>query len=317
MSDSGQPGGAALVAHDAAWLVAHPTPRRDPRWTGILLVTITTFGWAFNWPAVKLLLREWPPLFSRGVAGVAAAAALAGMATLRRESLEVPRRLILPLLFAAFTNVFAWMGFSTMALAYLRVSEGALLVYTMPIWATLFAWPLLGARPTLRDVAALLLGVSGIVVLFGVGRFAAGAGKMMGVALALAAATLFALGGVMTKAPLPMAPVARVVWQVGLGCIPMVILGWFLERPRLGALTLTGAAALTYMTIVPMAVCYLAWFAAMKRLSTGTAARATLMVPIVGSVAAAVALGEPLGRREIAAAALTLGGVALALRRTR
>jgi len=29
-----------------------------------------------NWPAIKLLLREWPPLFARGVAGIAAAVIL-------------------------------------------------------------------------------------------------------------------------------------------------------------------------------------------------------------------------------------------------
>jgi drug/metabolite transporter (DMT)-like permease len=139
----------------------------------------------------------------------------------------------------------------------------------------------------------------------------------MGVALALGAATLFALGGVMTKAPLPLAPIACVAWQVGLGCVPMVILGWFFERPVLGALTPTGAAALAYMTMVPMAVCYLAWFAALKRLGTRTAAMATLMVPIIGSAGAGVVLGEPLGGREITATALTLAGVALALRRTR
>ena len=39
------------------------------------------------------------------------------------------------------------------------------------------------------------------------------------------------------------------------------------------------------------------------------------LVPPVGIVAAALALGEPLGAREGLALALTLGGVSLALRR--
>jgi drug/metabolite transporter (DMT)-like permease len=113
------------------------------RWTGFLFLAVTSLGWGVNYGAIKILLREWPPLFSRGIPGVAAAILLAGVAAAFGESLRVPRRYIVPLLFAAFTNVFAWMGFSTMTLKYLAVSEATLLVYTMPIWATLFAWPIL------------------------------------------------------------------------------------------------------------------------------------------------------------------------------
>jgi drug/metabolite transporter (DMT)-like permease len=42
---------------------------------------------------------------------------------------------------------------------------------------------------------------------------------------------------------------------------------------------------------------------------------ATLLTPIVGMFAAALALREPLGTREALAHALTVGGVALALRK--
>jgi drug/metabolite transporter (DMT)-like permease len=113
------------------------TSSSSARATGFLFLAVTSVGWALNWAAIKILLREWPPLFSRGVSGVAAAVLLAGVAAAFGESLKVPKRWIMPLLFAAFTNVFAWMGFSTMALKYLAVSEGSLLVYTMPIWAML------------------------------------------------------------------------------------------------------------------------------------------------------------------------------------
>jgi drug/metabolite transporter (DMT)-like permease len=41
------------------------------------------------------------------------------------------------------------------------------------------------------------------------------------------------------------------------------------------------------------------------------------MTPVVGVVAAAVSLGEPLGVREFSAMALTLAGVAVALRTSR
>jgi hypothetical protein len=107
---------------------------------GLFCVALTAIGWGLNWPIIKLLLREWPPLFSRGSAGIAAALGLAGLAALRGERLRIPFGALRRLAFAAATNVFAWMGFSTLAMVWLSVAEGALLVYTMPIWATLLAF---------------------------------------------------------------------------------------------------------------------------------------------------------------------------------
>jgi drug/metabolite transporter (DMT)-like permease len=133
--------------------------------------------------------------------------------------------------------------------------------------------------------------------------------------MALAAAILFALGSVRTKAPLPLAPVAQVAWQVGLGCAPMVLFGLAVEQPDLSRLSGTGATVLIYMALGPMGLCYLTWFAALQRLPASTAALGTLIVPVIGVVAAAILLGEPLGVREVLAAALTLGGVALAIQR--
>ena len=285
------------------------------RWTGFSFLAVTSIGWGVNYGTIKILLREWPPLFSRGISGVAAAILLAGVAATVGESLRVPRRYIVPLLFAAFTNVFAWMGFSTMALRYLAVSEATLLVYTMPIWATLFAWPILGQRPSSRDIVALILGLSGLAVLLSAHGIALGPDKLIGIGLALASAILFALGGVMTNSPLPIAPTALAAWQVGLGCLPMIILGLLFERPNFSAISASGWTVLIFMAFGPMGVCYLTWFAALRRLPAATAAIGTLVVPITGVITAAILLGEPLGIREVLAMVLTLAGVALALQK--
>jgi drug/metabolite transporter (DMT)-like permease len=282
---------------------------------GLLCLAVTAVGWGLNWPIIKLLLREWPPLFARGTAGMVAAIGLATFAAIRRESLTVPLRAFGPLSAAAFVNVFAWMGFSTLAMLWLSVTEGALLVYTMPIWATLLAWPTLGLRPTLRSVTALVLGLSGVGVLLAGPGLALGAEKLPGVVLALGAAVLFAFGTVAPRSTIPLSPAALTAWQVGLGCLPMVPLGLLFEKPDLSALSPLGWASMAYMTAVPMGICYLGWFAATKRLPPATASTAMLLVPLVGVISAAPILGERLGAREGLALALTLGGVALAVRK--
>src|SRR6185369_3423356 len=86
--------------------------RRD-KWIGSLCLGVTAFGWALNWPLMKILLQQWPPLFSRGLAGVVSAAILFSIAKVRGQALGVPSEAMPRLLFASFTNVFAWMGFGT------------------------------------------------------------------------------------------------------------------------------------------------------------------------------------------------------------
>ncbi len=283
------------------------------REVGLLFLAVTAVGWGLNWPVIKLVLREWPPLFSRGLAGITAVLALGLMAAVHGQRLSLPRGVFARLATAAALNVFAWMGLSTVAMVWLSVSEGALLVYTMPIWAMLMAWPALGEAPTLRAVGALGLGLCGLMVLFAGQDLTLGGEKSLGIVLALAAAILFALGTVVMRSPLPMPPLALTAWQVGLGCLPMVLAGLLFERPDFGALSTRGLAAMAYMTAVPMGICYLSWFAALRRLPPATASVATLLTPVIGVVSAGLVLGEPLGLRELSALTLTLCGVALAL----
>ena len=285
------------------------------RQIGLLLLVVTSVGWGLNWPTIKLVLREWPPLFARGTAGLAAAVGLALVARVQGQRLSVPGPVVGRLIVASALNVFAWMGLSTIAMVWLKVSEGALLVYTMPVWATLLAWPVRGERPTPRGLTALMLSGLGLIALLGGENLSLGSEKLPGVVLALSAAILFALGTVAMRAPLPLPPTTAVAWQVGLGCLPMLVLGLLLEEPDFGALTQTGWAAMIYMAIGPMGICYLSWFGALRRLPPSTASIATLLTPVVGVVGAAVALGEPIGVKEMLALGLTLSGVALAVRK--
>lgn len=287
----------------------------DPHRVGLALLAVTIVGWGLNWPIIKIVLREWPPLFARGSAGVAAALLLAALAFYRGETLAIPKRGVAPLVAASFTNVFAWMGFTNVAMQWVSVAEGALLVYTMPLWVSLLEWPLRGRRPNGTRLLALGLGFGGLLVLLGsdLGR-AGDITWIAGVLLALAAAILFAGGTLLLRPVAEIAPLVSTAWQVGLASAAMVLLALLFERHRIDGLSARGALALAYMTVLPMGFCYVSWFAALRRLPAATAAIATLLTPILGIVSAGLLIGEPLGWREAIAAGLTMTGVALALR---
>jgi drug/metabolite transporter (DMT)-like permease len=55
-----------------------------------MFLAVTSVGWGLNWPIMKHILTEWPPLSTRGMNGVVGGALLAALALTRGESLRVP-----------------------------------------------------------------------------------------------------------------------------------------------------------------------------------------------------------------------------------
>ena len=292
---------------------AHGLNGMAPRTTGLILLIATAVGWGSNWPMLKLLLTELPPLQARGVAGVTAGLAFALGALAFGVPLRVPQGLWPRLLLASLLNVTAWMGFATFGLVWLGAGEAALLAYTVPVWTALLAWPVLGEAPSTRRLIALLLSLAGVAILFAGRGLDFGLAKLPGMALMTGAAVLFALGTVWGKRyPLGLPPVASVAWQVGLGCAPLLVLGLVFEPWRWGGLSPQGWGFVAWMTAVPLGLAYLTWFEAIKRVPATFATVAMLLAPMVGVAGAALALGEPFGLREAAALLLTLAGVLLA-----
>ncbi|MCX7931929.1 MAG: DMT family transporter [Rhodovarius sp.] len=282
---------------------------------GAVLVFGTALSWGSNWPMLKLLLEELPPMTARGVAGVAAGVMLAALAWPAGQRLAVAWALWPRLALAALLNVMAWMGFATIGLLWLGAAEAAILAYTAPVWTALLAWPVLGEVPTPRRAAALVLALAGVLVLFGGRGIALGLEKLPGMGLLLAAGFLFALGTVLAKRrPLPLPPLAAAAWQVGLGCAPLLVFGLLSEPQPWRDLSAAGWFFLVWMAVVPLGLAYLMWFEALKRVSATLAGIGTMLAPMVGVAGAAMFLGEAFGWREGAALLCILAGVALAMR---
>jgi drug/metabolite transporter (DMT)-like permease len=282
---------------------------------GLAFLAVTSLGWGFNWPITKYLLSELPPLTLRGTTGVVGASLLATLAILRGQNLRVPRELWPRLVLAAFLNVGCWMVLMGFALLWLPASETALIAYTMPVWASMLAWPILGERPNLLRVISLVMAFAGISAIMGGNGFAASLEKLPGIIMALGGAVGFAVGTVLAKKlPLHLPPLVAAAWQIGIGCLPVAIVGLLIEKAHVAAISDLGWMLMVYSTVVQFCTAYVCWFAALARLPASVAAIGTMTVPVIGVVASAVALHEPLGFGQIAALGFTLVGVALATR---
>jgi drug/metabolite transporter (DMT)-like permease len=292
-----------------------PTVRARIAPAGLMFLAITSVGWGFNWPVTKYLLSELPPLTLRGLTGVIGASLLAGLALARGQSLQVPRKLWPRLLLAALLNVTGWMVLMGLALLWLPASEAALIAYTMPVWASMLAWPVLGERPTWLRSIALLMAFAGLAAIMGGNGLTASAAKLPGIIMALTGAIGFALGTVLAKKlPLSLPPIPAAAWQIGLGCFPVAVAGLLIETTHMDKVSGLGWWLLLYSIVIQFCIAYLSWFAALARLPASVAAIGTMAVPVIGVVASAVALHEPLGATQIVALMCTLAGVVLATR---
>lgn len=285
-----------------------------PHKLGLLLLMATAVNWGATWPLMKFLLTEWPPLTMRALGSGTIAITLALGALAFGVSLRVPREQRARLVLFALLNITAWMAFGTLALRWLSASEAAILAYTMPVWAALFAWPILGERPGPARIAGLFLGFGSIVILFAGRGVELGLEKLPGLLFILASALFFALGAVLSKRrPLVLHPITALAWQMAIGCLPMAILAPLLEsfEPRL--ISAPVWFWFGWFMLFSMGLSYLTWFGALARLPASTAAIGTLLAPVLSVLGAGIFLGEPLGWREAAALSGTVAAVALAV----
>lgn len=279
----------------------------------IPLVLLLTLVWGTTWPLFPMAVREVSVWTFRAVSLVVAGLLLLVIARLRGESLRVPRAHWGTMLAASWVYLVVWNVASTYAAILIPSGQAAILGFTMPLWAALLAWALLGQRPSVRVLLALVFGGLGVGLLIydGLGAYAS---APLGFALGLLSGLGWALGTLLLKRrPIPVSSLVLTGWQLLAAAVPVVftafVLGdgvWFMPS----AATI---AIIAYITLVPMAMGNVTWFAIVGLLPANIAGLSSVMVPVVAMVTGAIVLREPLGPVQWTAMLCCAVGFGLAL----
>ena len=91
----------------------------------------------------------------------------AGADPRERRQGRLPRGSLWPLALVSAFNITAWHLLSAYALLMTGSGRAAIIGYTMPLWAAPLSVLFLGARLTLRQGLALMLGMAALVLLIG------------------------------------------------------------------------------------------------------------------------------------------------------
>ena len=284
------------------------THDRLPR-QGLLLLAALSVCWGLNWPVMKIVLSEIPPLYFRGGCLLAGGAGMLALAKINGVSLAVPAGCWRRLLWLALFNIVGWNTLIVYGVALLPSGRAALLGYTMPLWSAVLSVWLLGEAINLRRIVGLVLGLSGIVVLLG-GSLQGMLQAPLGVACMIAAAWSWALGVVLFKRlPVGMPTSSLTGWIMLLGGLPMLAAAIPLETSRLIAPSFWPAFGLAYNTLIAFMFCYWAWNRIVLMVPVAVSSLSSLSTPLIGVLGGVLFLGEPLGWREIVASLLILAAV--------
>ena len=281
--------------------------------TAIWQMLIVAFFWGFNWPAVKILLATASPLSLRAAGVSGGALFLLAWTKISGVPLTVPRThwrtvAIAGVLNVALFNIFVVFGQLTMP-----TSRAAILTFTMPLWAALFAWKFLGEALDRKRLLSLGTGALGLIVLsVPFWNVLMQGGNPIGLAFVLGAAISWALGTVYLKGhPIPAAPLAVTTWQIVVSAVVCNVAMGLFETPHLDLGATPQMLAFAYHIILPQAICYILWFDLVRRIPAGTAALGTLLVPIFGVIGAILLLGDWPTALDLLGLALVLAAIAI------
>jgi drug/metabolite transporter (DMT)-like permease len=281
---------------------------------GLVLLVLLTIFWGLNWPIMKVVLRDVPPLTFRTFCLLGGGIGILVLARFIGQSLRLPRQYWGKVALISITHITGWNVLAIYGLSLLPSGRAALVGYTMPLWSMLLSVWLLNDKMTPRKAGGLVLGMAGIFVLMSESLVAM-SNAVVGVTLMVIAAFGWATGLVLLKRfAMPIPTLTLTGYTMAASGVPIAIAAVAFEHGAWRPIGLYPGLGVAYCVVIAFMFCYWAWNKIVLMVPVAMSTLTSLMTPVVGVISGMLLLGEPIGWREIAAAALILGAVALVLK---
>ena len=264
--------------------------------------------WGYNWVIAKEALRYASAFDFAALRSVFGALCLLLLLLYRGKGVrprDVPMTIVLGLLTTTGS-----VGFSTWALESGAAGKTAVLVYTMPFWVLLLAWPILAERIRGMQWIAVFTAFSGLAIILEPWHLA---GSTMSSALALLGGLTWAGSAITLKIMRRRGTfdlLSVTAWQMLFGAIPLSLIAFVAASPPI-QWTPYFTAALLYNIVFTSAIAHLLWFLALRELPAGMAGMGTLATPVIGVISASLQLGERPSPSEMSGMILILSALAL------
>lgn len=271
----------------------------------LLLALLVIVVWGLNFVVIKVGLHGMPPMLMGALRFMLAA--FPAILFVRRP--QVPLRWMLAYGMTISLGQFAFLFYAM----YVGMPAGlaSLVLQSQAFFTLFFAALFLGERLRGSNLFGLLVAASGLVL---IGLQGGQAMTLAGFALTIAAASMWALGNVVTRKLGKVNLVGLVVWGSLIPPLPFLALSLWLEGPELisqslRSLGLDSLLVLAYLAFGATILGYGLWSRLLSRYPASQVAPFSLLVPVVGISSSALLLGERLGGLQMVGAALVMAGL--------
>lgn len=275
----------------------------------ILLALFVVVAWGVNFVVIQVGLGSIPPLL---LAALRFAVAAVPAIFLPRPNVPLGRFIFIGL--TLFTGQFALL-FTGMA-AGLPAGLASIVIQSQAFFTGPLAALVLGERIYARQIGGTMLAFAGLIAIAmtaGVHDF-----TMTGLLLGLAAALCWSVGNVALKGAGKIDMLAMISWLSLVPPLPLLTLSYFLEGPAaighaFSTMTWIGIGSVLYIGILSTNIGYGFWAYLLRQYPAAQVAPFSLLVPIVGIIAAALLLGEQFGPIRLGGMILVFAGLVIAV----
>jgi drug/metabolite transporter (DMT)-like permease len=285
-----------------------------PRSLVVAAFAVIYLVWGSTYLAIRVAIDTLPPFLMAGARFLVAGALMYGWARSRGAARPDRRQwkaaLLLGTLFLLLGN-----GGVVWAEQYVASGMAAVLVALMPIWTAIVEWVRPGGRrPGLLTSIGLLTGFVGVALLLSPGADGS-AVDPLGALVLVGASLSWAIASVLSKGmPLPRSGALSSGMQMLAGGALLALAGLVTGESGaldLEAVSLRSGAALLYLIVFGSLLGFGAFTWLLRVASPARVATYAYVNPLVAVTLGWALLGEPLGLRELGAAAVIIAGVVL------
>lgn len=289
-------------------------------WTHVKLVIVVAI-WGFGWPAGRVVAQTVPPFTAGWIRYLIAVTCFLVFMKASGNWRTPTKAEWKTLAIIGFFSTFLYQAFFMYGMRFTAAGDASLMITFNPFFTSLLAIIFLGEKMTARWIFGLILGISGIVVLF---VYSPNVDipfdeRLLGDILIAGAAGAWACSSILKKkmmtdpakdAQEPLSPLHLTVWAstVGFGIqtVPFVV---EVSQQGISNPEFDAWVGIIFLAVFSTVLSYV-WFAdGIKKIGAGRASMYVYLVPIFGILSGWLLLDEKLGFSLVISFVLIVAGL--------
>ena len=245
----------------------------------LIALIILILVWSSVWSLFRIAMEAIPPLSFRVIIGLPAFLLLLILGYKKVKSVKIPKNNIKSLLLISFFNVTLWQILMLYGITMLGGGRAAVLTYTMPVWATIFASVFGYEKINISIIVSLIFGIVGIFFLsLEINIFE----NTLGFLITLSAGFSWAIGTMIVKyGGIKSDGLIVAGWQQLIGIVPIIPFALYFDLDNFGLIDYRHILIIIYGIFLSSAYTYWAYFTILQKFSVNVTSISVMAVPIL------------------------------------